>query len=38
MQIHELNNYGGELGSEAYLAVDNGNDTRKVSAEGCCQV
>lgn len=34
MQIHELNNYGGALDSGAYLAVDNGNDTGKVSAAG----
>lgn len=32
MQIHELNNYNGDLDSAAYLAVDNGNDTGKVSA------
>lgn len=32
MQIHELNNYTGELGSSAFVAVDNGNDTGKVSA------
>lgn len=31
MQIHELNNYSGELNNGAYLAVDNGNDTGKVS-------
>lgn len=31
MQIHELNNYSGELNNSAYLAVDNGNDTGKVS-------
>ena len=34
MQIHELNNYSGSLDSGAYLAVDNGNDTGKVSASG----
>ena len=33
MQIHELNNYTGDLDSGAYLAVDNGSDTGKVSAE-----
>lgn len=33
MQIHELNNYTGDLDSGAYLAVDNGYDTGKVSAE-----
>ena len=32
MQIHELNNYIGNLDSSAYLAVDNGSDTGKVSA------
>lgn len=32
MQIHELNNYGGALNAGAYLAVDNGSDTGKVSA------
>lgn len=31
MQIHELNNYKGTLDSSAYLAVDNGSDTGKVS-------
>lgn len=31
MQIHELNNYNGNLDSSAYLAVDNGSDTGKVS-------
>ena len=33
MQIHELNNYNGNLDSNAYLAVDNGSDTGKVSTE-----
>lgn len=33
MQIHELNNYNGNLDANAYLAVDDGNDTGKVSAE-----
>lgn len=33
MQIHELNNYSGDLDLGAYLAVDNGNDTGKVSAK-----
>lgn len=32
MQIHELDNYNGELNSGAYVAVDNGSDTGKVSA------
>lgn len=32
MQIHELNNYVGDLDATAFLAVDNGNDTGKVSA------
>lgn len=31
MQIHELNNYNWNLDSSAYLAVDNGSDTGKVS-------
>lgn len=31
MQIHELNNYSGDLDSGAYIAVDNGTDTGKVS-------
>ena len=33
MQIHELNNYNGDLDSGAYFAIDDGNDTGKVSAE-----
>ena len=33
MQIHELNDYSGSLNSGAYLAIDNGNDTGKLSAE-----
>lgn len=31
MQIHELNNYAGQLGAGSYVAVDNGSDTGKVS-------
>ena len=31
MQIHELNNFTGELNSGAFVAVDNGNDTGKLS-------
>lgn len=31
MQIHELNNYNGDFDSNAYIAVDNGNDTGKTS-------
>ena len=31
MQIHDLNNFSGELDSTAYLGVDNGIDTGKVS-------
>lgn len=31
MQIHELNNYSGSLGASSYVAVDNGDDTGKVS-------
>lgn len=30
MQIHELNNFTGELDSTAFVAVDNGSDTGKV--------
>ena len=32
MQIHELNNYNGNLDSGAYLALDNGTDTGRISA------
>lgn len=32
MQIHELDNYSGDLDSGAYIAVDDGSDTGKVSA------
>jgi len=34
MQIHELNNFTGTLGSGAYLAIDNGTDTGKISSQG----
>ena len=33
MQIHELNNFTGTLGAGAYLAVDDGNDTGKLSTQ-----
>ena len=33
MQIHELNNFAGTLGAGAYLAVDDGNDTGKLSTQ-----
>ena len=33
MQIHELNDFSGTLGSGAYIAVDNGTDTGKVSTQ-----
>lgn len=33
MQIHELNDYIGTLGSSDYLAIDDGTDTGKVSAK-----
>ena len=33
MQIHELNNYPGLLGSSVYLAVDDGSDTGKISVQ-----
>lgn len=31
MQIHELNNFNGNLGSSTFAVVDNGSDTGKVS-------
>lgn len=31
MQIHELNNYNGSVGNDAFIAVDNGNDTGRMS-------
>lgn len=35
MQIHELDNFAGNINSEvAYLAIDNGEDTGKISAFG----
>ena len=37
MQIHELNNYTGLLGAGAFLAVDNGNDTGKLSTQDLLQ-
>lgn len=33
MQIHELNNFIGDLNGEAYFAVDNGDTTGRVSAD-----
>lgn len=33
MQIHELNNFTGTLGAGAYLAVDDGTDTGKLSTQ-----
>lgn len=33
MQIHELNNYRGALNDSAFLAIDNGQDTGKISAD-----
>lgn len=33
MQIHELNNFGGSLGTGSFIAVDNGNDTGKLSTQ-----
>lgn len=33
MQIHELDNFSGALGAGAFLAVDNGIDTGKVSTQ-----
>lgn len=34
MQIHELDNYSGSLGSGSYIAVDDGTDTGKLSVQG----
>lgn len=34
MQIHELNNFTGTLGAGAYLAIDDGTDTGKISSQG----
>ena len=34
MQIHELNNFTGTLGPGAYLAIDDGTDTGKISSQG----
>lgn len=34
MQIHELNNFAGTLGSGAYLPIDDGTDTGKISSQG----
>lgn len=34
MQIHELNNFTGTLGSGSYLAIDDGTDTGKISSQG----
>ncbi len=31
MQIHELNNYTGALGTGAFLAIDNGDDTGRIN-------
>lgn len=33
MQIHELNNFTGTLGAGSYVAIDDGNDTGKVSTQ-----
>ena len=33
MHIHELDNFSGSLGSNSYIAVDNGNDTGKISTQ-----
>lgn len=33
MQIHELNNYSGSVGSGSYLVIDDGADTGKISAD-----
>lgn len=34
MQIHELNNYNGDLNGSAFMAIDNGEDTGKISVVG----
>lgn len=34
MKIHELNNFTGTLGAGAYLAIDDGTDTGKISSQG----
>lgn len=33
MQIHELNNFTGTLGAGSYVAIDDGNDTGKLSTQ-----
>lgn len=33
-QIHELNTFAGTLGAGAYLAIDDGTDTGKISSQG----
>ena len=33
MEIHELNTFGGTPGASDYLAIDNGSDTSKISAD-----
>lgn len=33
MQIHELNNFNGQLGGGSFLAVDDGNDTGKITTD-----
>ena len=33
MQIHELNTFSGTPGASTYLAIDNGSDTAKISAD-----
>ena len=33
MQIHELNKFSGAPGSADYLAIDNGSETKKISAD-----
>lgn len=37
MQIHELNNYIGDLDSDAYVAIDDGTDTGKLSIPSLLQ-
>lgn len=37
MQIHELNNYNGDINSDSFVAVDNGLDTGKISVPNLLQ-
>ena len=37
MQIHELDNYSGSLGANAFVVIDNGSDTGKISTQELLQ-